>query len=79
MLEKEWLVEIRVKDWVHVPEGQSRIVTYVEVLAPDEYLARHAGFECFANRCKYEPVTRRLMTRRGLEVGNCCAPDAVTI
>lgn len=75
----EWLVEIRVKDWIYVPEGESRTVTYVEVLAASEYEARHAGFDTFENRCKYEPVTRRLVARRGLSLTDCCAPDAVAL
>jgi hypothetical protein len=74
-----WLVEIRVKDWVHVPEGQSRTVTYEEVLAGDAISARHAGFDQFKTRCQYEPVMRRTIAGRKLELTDCCAPDAVQI
>ncbi len=76
---KEWLVEIRVKDWIHVPEGMSRTVTYEEVLAGEEYHARHTAFQQFEDRCKYEPVTRRKMADRKLTPADCCAPAAVVI
>lgn len=76
---KEWLVEIRVKDWISVPEGQSRTVTYEEVLADDEYVARHTAFDVFSDRVKYEPIMRRRMAQRGLNTKDCCAPDAVVI
>lgn len=74
-----WLVEIRVKDWVHVPEGQSCIVTFEEVLATNEIGARHEAFDQFERRCRYEPVMRLQMTRCGLSISDCCAPDAVQV
>lgn len=76
---KEWLVEIRVKDWIHVPEGKSRTVTYEEVLALDEYSARMTGHDQFSDRCKYEPVMRRKMAERNLTIQDVCAPDAVAL
>lgn len=76
---QHWLVEIRVKDWVHVPEGQSRTVTYEEVLAGDAISARHAGFDQFKTRCQYEPVMRRTIANRKLALTDCCAPDAIEI
>lgn len=79
MREAEWLVEIRVKDWVHVPEGESRTVSYEEVLAMDDYSARHTAFQQFEDRCKYEPVMRRKMMQRKLTPTECCAPDAVSL
>jgi hypothetical protein len=74
-----WLVEIRVKDWIHVPAGESRTITYEEVLARDAYSARHAGFDQFERRCKYEPVMRRIVENRNLVMKDCCAPDAVEL
>jgi hypothetical protein len=76
---KEYLVEIRVKDWIHVPKGVSRTIVYEEVLAADEFFARRIGFDQFANRVKYEPVTRRIMAQRNLTLVDCCAPDSVEI
>lgn len=76
---KEWLVEIRVKDWIHIPPGESRTVAYEEVLASEEYHARHTAFQQFQDRCKYEPVMRRKMATRGLTQTDCCAPDAVEL
>lgn len=77
--EDEWLVEIRVKDWIHVPDGQSRVVTFEEVLARDEIVARHRGFEQFERRSRYEPVMRQILHRRQLTLAECCAPDAVQV
>lgn len=78
--DREWLVEIRVKDWVHVPEGQSRIVAYEEVVGyADEYYARHAGIDQFLIRCQHEPILRRKMGQRLLNPSDCCAPDAVLL
>lgn len=74
-----WLVEIRLKDWVPVPEGQNRIITYEEVFALDEYSARHAGFELIKTRTHYEPVTRRRFLERGRPLTDYCAPDAVEL
>lgn len=79
MREAEWLVEIRVKDWIHVPDGESRTVSYEEVLAMDDYGARHTAFQQFEDRCKYEPVMRRKMSQRKLTPAECCAPDAVSL
>jgi hypothetical protein len=79
VMQKEFLVEIRVKDWIHVPAGESRVVTYEEVLAEDPIGARHVGFEQFERRSQYEPVMRRTMEQRKLLPRDCCAPDAVEL
>ncbi len=76
---KEWLVEIRLKDWKADLPGGKRIVTYEAVLADDELSARYAGFYQFENKCHYEPVSRRRMKVLGLVTNDCCAPDAVQI
>lgn len=76
---KEYLVEIRVKDWIHVPKGVSRTIVYEEVLAGDDISARHVGFNQFETRVKYEPATRRIMAQRNLTLADCCAPDCVEI
>lgn len=75
----EWLVEIRVKEWIHIPEGESNIVSFEEVIATDEVSARHLGFDQFERRCQYEPIMKRLMSQRGLSMKDCCAPDAIRI
>lgn len=75
----EWLVEIRVKDWVFIPEGQSNVVSFEEVIATDEVAARHLGFDQFERRCQYEPIMKRVMHQRGLSLKDCCAPEAVRI
>lgn len=77
--EQAWLVEIRLKDWEPSLADGSRVVAYEEVLASGEMAARHAGFDQFAARCKYDPALRRKMQRVGLTEHNCCAPDAVQI
>lgn len=74
-----WLVEIRVKDWIHVPDGQDRTIAYEEVLASSEFGARHAGYDQFAKRCKYEPVMRRKFEQLKLTLNDVCAPDAVEL
>ena len=78
--DREWLVEIRVKDWVYIPEGQSRTVTYEEVVGyADEYSARHAGIDQFLLRCKHEPILRRKIEQSLLRPSDFCAPDAVLL
>lgn len=77
--ESEWLVEIRLKDWIPTPAGQGRTVTYEQVIARDEIAARHAGFDQFASRCKVEPILRRRMEALNLTPAQCCAPDAVAL
>lgn len=74
-----WLVEIRVKHWVQVPSCESRTFTYEEVIAYDEFGARHAGYAQFEHRTKYEPVMRRKFEQRGLPITDYCAPDAVEV
>lgn len=76
---KPWLVEIRLKEWEPPLPGGSRVVGYEEVMACNEYAARHAGFDQFSARCGYEPVTRMRMQSLGLTQHNCCAPDAVEL
>lgn len=77
---RPYLVEIRLKDWKPIPAAlSSRVVTYEEVIATDEYYARHAGFQQFENRSRYEPILRRKLTSYGITAHCCCAPDAVVI
>lgn len=78
-LEVEWLVEIRLRDWVPTPEIQGRTIAYEEVLARDEIAARQLGFDQFEARCKYEPILRRHMAAMHLTPSQCCAPEAVAI
>lgn len=78
-IETVWLVEIRLKDWIPTPAGHGRTVGYEEVLAHDEIAARHAGFDQFATRCKFEPIMRRRMETLKLSTSQCCAPDAVAL
>lgn len=77
---KHWLVEIRAKDWIHIPEDRLvRTVTYEEVLAPCEYSARHAGFNQFDSRSTQDPVLRRHMAQMRISVEDCCAPIAIEV
>jgi len=75
----EWLVEIRLKDWIYVPEGTSRTVAYEEVIALDNYYARHIAFDQFEVRCRHEPILRRKMAQLKITPKDCCAPDAVAL
>lgn len=78
-MKKNWLVEIRLKDWEAALPSGGRIVSFEEVLATDEVSARHSGFDQFAARCNYEPMMRRKMAKFGITQHNCCAPDAVQV
>ncbi len=78
-MKKEFLVEIRVKDWVHLPDGVSRTIAYEEVLAVDDYFARHAGYNQFVERTKYQPIMKRKWEALNLHTADICAPDAVEI
>lgn len=74
-----WLVEIRLEDWIFCSPGIFRTVAYEEVIAWDEIEARHAAFEQFEKRCKYEPIMKRKMLDRQLSTLDCCAADAVAL
>jgi hypothetical protein len=73
--QKEWLVSIDVKDWI----AGDRNITYEEVLAIDEYYARHTAARQFETRIRYCPIIRRKMEKRGLNDGDWCASAAVEI
>jgi hypothetical protein len=83
MNEYEWLVAIVLKtwkpdmppDWKHGP----RTVTYIEVVATNEFAARHAGHDEFRRRAKYEPITRRVMETYRLTTDDVAASEAVCI
>lgn len=78
--DKEFLVEIRVKAWIALPDGQSRAIAYEEVIASNEIAARMKGIDQFRDRAKYAPITRRKMEQLGLDVNrDTCAPDAVEL
>ena len=79
MQNSKWLVEIRLKDWEAPLRGGARIVSFEEVEACDEFEARHAGFNQFSDRARYEPTMRRKMEGWGITPRNCCAPEAVQI
>lgn len=74
-----WLVEIRLKDWRPDLISGGRIIGYEEVLAVGKFNAQLAGAYKFAERCQYEPKTKRMLAENGLEVSDVCAPDAVEI
>lgn len=74
-----WLVEIRVKDWVHVPDGESRTMGYEEVIATNDHYARQIAYDQFKRRCTFEPIMRRRFEQRGLDMTDYCAPDAVEL
>ena len=77
--DKEWLVEIVLKDWEPDLPGKNRIVTFEEVIAPNEYYARHIAFDQFESRCGYDPIMRRKMQQWGITPYNCCAGATVLI
>lgn len=79
MKQVKWLVEIRVKDWVALPVGESRAIHYEEVFAVDEYEARHTAYDTFVERMKYEPKIKKMMGRCNLGHLEICAPDAVQL
>jgi hypothetical protein len=73
---KEYLVEIRVKDWISIND---RIVAYEEVIASDEYYARHAAVDQFVTKTKFSPITKRKWEKMNLSYNDICAADAVII
>lgn len=76
---RNWLVEISLKKWRPDLKSGGRVVTYIEVVAEDEYYARHKGFEVFEKEVKYKPSLRAILNENGLSMSDCCAPDAVII
>ncbi len=77
--EKLWLVEVRVKNWILVPAGQSRILAYEQVYAVTEHEARLKAWDVFVSRIKYEPIAKRKVSALGITTADICAPDAVAI
>ena len=75
MPKKEWLVSIDVKDWI---PGE-RIISYEDVIAIDEYYARHKAISQFQTRIKHCPIIRRKMEKRGLTDRDWCASGAIEI
>lgn len=80
---KTWLVEIRVKDWIHVDPGVSRTIDYVEVELrdyQDEFNARHLGHDKFCELAQYTPSIRKKLDSLNItNVNDICAPDAVCL
>ena len=78
---KEFLVEIRVKDWIFIPENESRTVAYEHVVGcADEYYARHIGFDQFyAKFCSNTDEKLKKFFEQGFTSRDFCAPDAVEI
>lgn len=74
--EKPFLVEIALKNWV---VSNNRIVSFEEVLADDEYSAKHCAFEQFEKRIKYEPIARRTFQKLNLKISDIFASDAVEL
>ena len=81
MIDRIWLVEVRLKDWLadipSLPCG--RTLMYVEVIAADELAARHAGFDEFERRLKTDPIVLRRWTELGLSIRDVCTPSAIMI
>lgn len=75
----QWLVEIRLKDWVPTPPSGNRILHYEEVRAYDEFFARHLAFDTFMDRLKYEPRFRKTLSDLNITINDVCAPDAVRL
>lgn len=79
---KEFLVEIRWKDWIYVPEGQSRIIAYEHVVGcADDYYARMIGWDQFYARLMSgnDESLVKLIFERGFTKNDFCAPDAVEL
>ena len=74
-----WLIEISLKDWEPNLPGGTRIVSFEEVVASDEIVARQTGYDQFAARCMYEPIMRRKMYNWGITQYNCCVSDVVQV
>ena len=74
-----WLIEISLKDFEPNLPGGTRIVSFEEVVASDEIVARQTGYEQFAARCFYEPIMRRKMYNWGITQHNCRVSDAVQL
>ena len=73
---KEYLVEIRLKDWI---AGANRVIAYEEVIAVDDYFALHAGFNQFVRKTEHSPVTRRYWQALNLSYTDICAADCVQL
>lgn len=75
---KQFLVEIRWKNWVYVPEGESRTIAYEIVTGvADDYYARHVGYDQFYAKLvagEFPDVVSRNLTKNDF-----CAPDAVEL
>jgi hypothetical protein len=81
MIDRIWLVEVRLKDWLadipSLPCG--RTLMYVEVLAQNEFAARLHGHDEFVRRLKTDPIVLRRWTELGLSIRDVCTPSAIVI
>lgn len=75
---QNWLVEIGLKDWEPDLKSGTRVVTYEEVQATNEFHARHIGFEQFLARLKTDSELQKLMETNHLTPKKCCAAVAIT-
>lgn len=75
MKEKEWLVQIVVKDWI----CGDKHLAYEEVIATEEYYARNIAASQFMTRVQYEPIMRRIFEKRKLTHNDWCVHDAIEI
>lgn len=73
-MQRLFLVEIRTKDYLPL-----QILDYIEVLASDEYYARHVGFAAYEQRIRYEPATRLKFSKSCLSLAEICAAEAIEL
>jgi hypothetical protein len=77
MQNKHWLVEIRVKDWVFVPEGRLRTIGYYEVEAYDARSARYIAAQMFEDA--FADPENKIHQEWKISMDDWCAPEAVEI
>lgn len=76
---KEYLVEIRLKDWANRVKLNNRTIGYEEVVAETEDSAKLIAFQQFVDKTKYSPIIRRKWDKLGLYLHEIECTDTVEI
>lgn len=79
MRQVKWLVEIRPKDYVAIPEGLSPVIHFEEVIAVSEVGARFAAIDLFFEKIKTDCALQETLQKYKMDLSQCCAPSAIQI
>lgn len=76
---KRWLVEITIKQYIHLENEKDRVFHFYEITAINDIAARFKAMDIFEKDVKVLPNLKKRFDTLHLPINNYCASSAVMI